>query len=110
MCLGVPGRVVSWLRREPPFAEASVQFDGVRRTCNMSCVPDAEAGDYVIVHAGVAICVIDAEEAARSRELLGLPGLTESHESHESHDAQPTFTPLAGEPSDALGDESDEVS
>ena len=65
MCLAVPGKVVNWLDREPLFARAEVEFAGVRRVCHMSCVPDAEVGEFVIVHAGVAISRVDAEEAQR---------------------------------------------
>ena len=63
MCLAVPGKIVEWLDRDPTFARASVEFDGVRRTCHMACVTDAEEGDYVLVHAGVAISKVDAGEA-----------------------------------------------
>jgi hydrogenase expression/formation protein HypC len=65
MCLAVPGRIIEWLDRTPTFARASVEFEGVRRTCYMACVTDAEEGDYVLVHAGVAISKVDAAEVRR---------------------------------------------
>ncbi len=65
MCLGVPGRVVEWLDRDPLLARARVEFEGVRRVCHLACVPEAEVGDYVVVHAGVAISRIDAAAAQR---------------------------------------------
>lgn len=65
MCLAVPGKIVKWLDRDPTFARADIEFDGVRRVCSMACVADAEVGDYVIVHAGLAISRIDAGEAGR---------------------------------------------
>ena len=65
MCLAVPGRVVRWIDRTPPFATAAVEFGGVRREVNLACTPEAEIGDYVLVHAGIAITRIDADEAAR---------------------------------------------
>lgn len=65
MCLAVPGRVVNWVERRAPFATAAVEFGGVRRQVSMACVPEAETGDYVLVHAGIAISRIDADEAAR---------------------------------------------
>ena len=65
MCLGIPGKVVRWIERTAPFAQAEVEFDGVRRPIHMACVPDALEGDYVIVHAGVAICRVDEAEAQR---------------------------------------------
>lgn len=75
MCLGVPGQVVRWLDHDPTFGRAEIEFDGVRRVCHMACVPAANEGDYVVVHAGIAISLINAEEAERVlRELreLGL--------------------------------------
>ena len=63
MCLAIPGQVVQWIQREPPFCEADVVFMGVKRRCNLSFVPEAIEGDYVIVHAGVAISIVNAEQA-----------------------------------------------
>lgn len=73
MCLGIPGKVVRWLDRTLPFAQAEIEFDGVRRPIHMACVPEAMEGDYVIVHAGVAICRVD--EAAAARVLADLAKL-----------------------------------
>lgn len=70
MCLGVPGKVVEWLDRDPLAGRALVEFDGIRRECQMACVPEAGEGDFVIVHAGVAISRVDADEAQRVFELL----------------------------------------
>lgn len=67
MCLAIPGEIVRWLEREPPFSEAEVRFSGILRKVNMMCVPEAEIGEYVIVHAGIAIGKIDARAVA---ELL----------------------------------------
>lgn len=63
MCLAIPGRVVRWLNRDPTFAQAEVEFEGVQRVCHMACVTDVEVGDYVIVHAGVAISRVNEDEA-----------------------------------------------
>lgn len=65
MCLAVPGRIIRWIDRDPMFAQAEVEFGGVRRICHMACVPDAPEGEYVLVHAGVAIAQIDTHEALR---------------------------------------------
>ena len=70
MCLAVPGRVVRWLNQDPVFAEAEVEFAGVRQVCHMACVMDANVGDYVIVHAGVAISRIDSVAAEQTLEDL----------------------------------------
>jgi hydrogenase expression/formation protein HypC len=71
MCLGVPGRVARWIDRDPLFARAEVEFEGVRKVCHMACVLDAEEGDYVVVHAGLAISRIDATEVKRMIDELG---------------------------------------
>lgn len=74
MCLAVPGKVVAWLDRDPLFARAEVEFEGVRRVCHMACVPDVEIGEFVIVHAGVAINRVNVEEAERIlNDLRHLP-------------------------------------
>lgn len=76
MCLGVPGKVVRWIERAEPFALAEVEFAGVCREVGMDCLTDAEVGDYVIVHAGVAISRIDPEEAERTLAMLAQLGET----------------------------------
>ena len=80
MCLAVPGLVVEWLKREPPFATAAVEFAGVRRQISMECVPEADVGDYVLVHAGIAISRIDKQEAAEVLEILRQLALEEDEE------------------------------
>ena len=65
MCLGIPGKLMRWLDQEPPLARAEIEFGGVTRVCHMACVTDAEVGDYVLIHAGVAIARIDPIEAER---------------------------------------------
>ena len=70
MCLAVPGKVVVLLDAQPPFAAGLVEFAGVRRQVSLACVPEAREGDYVLVHAGVAIACIDSAEAARVLEAL----------------------------------------
>ncbi|RMF36809.1 MAG: HypC/HybG/HupF family hydrogenase formation chaperone [Planctomycetota bacterium] len=70
MCLGIPGKIVRWVHRDGTLAAAEVEFDGVRRVCHMACVPEAKEGDYVIVHAGIAISRVDPVEARRIFEQL----------------------------------------
>ena len=66
MCLAVPGRVVRWIDRDPVFARAEIEFEGIRRECHMACVPDAAEGEFVIVHAGIAISRISADAARQT--------------------------------------------
>jgi hydrogenase expression/formation protein HypC len=63
MCLGAPGKVIEWTVRDEVFGRAIVEFEGVRRECQMACVPDAVPGDYVVVHAGLALCRISTDQA-----------------------------------------------
>lgn len=70
MCLGVPGRVASWIDRDPLMAAADIDFGGVKKRCQMACVPEAQVGDYVLVHAGIALTIIDRMEAEQLLDRL----------------------------------------
>ncbi|MBN2013614.1 MAG: HypC/HybG/HupF family hydrogenase formation chaperone [Candidatus Altiarchaeota archaeon] len=63
MCLAIPGRIL-----DIKDNEASVDFGGVKRPVRIDLV-DAKVGDYVIVHTGYAIEVLDEEEALESLKL-----------------------------------------
>jgi hydrogenase expression/formation protein HypC len=63
MCLAVPGVVLEIVGDEPAFRRGSVDFCGVRREVSLAFTPEAQLGDYVLVHAGFALTVIDAQEA-----------------------------------------------
>jgi hydrogenase expression/formation protein HypC len=70
MCLAVPGKILDVSGDEPFARQGRVDFGGVLKAVNLSLVPDASIGDYVLVHAGVAIGRIDEREAARVFEYL----------------------------------------
>jgi hydrogenase expression/formation protein HypC len=70
MCLGIPGEVLSIEEDVQGLRQARVRFGGVVREVNLNLVPEAQVGEYVIVHAGFAISVIDAEEAQAVFRLL----------------------------------------
>jgi hydrogenase expression/formation protein HypC len=70
MCLAIPGKLLSITGDEPLMRTGQVSFGGVEREVNLAMVPEASVGDFVLVHVGVAISVIDEEEAARTFELL----------------------------------------
>jgi hydrogenase expression/formation protein HypC len=70
MCLAIPGKLIQWIDREPPFAQATVEFAGIRRKVWMSCAMQAETGDYILVHAGMAITTLDQAEAQRTLAAL----------------------------------------
>ena len=65
MCLAVPGRIDSIECDDPIERRGRVDFGGVRRDVQLAFVPEAERGDWVLVHVGFAITRIDEDEAAR---------------------------------------------
>jgi hydrogenase expression/formation protein HypC len=69
MCLGVPGRIVA-VTADSPLPMGTVDFDGIRRPVCLAYVPGAGVGDYVIVHVGFAISVVDEAEAARTLAVI----------------------------------------
>lgn len=69
MCLAIPGRVIEQFERQG-MRMARVQFGGIVREACLEYVPDAQIGQYVLVHVGFAISVVDEEEARRTYELL----------------------------------------
>jgi len=65
MCLGIPMRLV-----ERKGTKGIVESGGVRREVSLLLVPEAREGDYVIVHAGFAISVVDEREAEETLDML----------------------------------------
>ena len=70
MCLAVPGRIESIEGDDPLERRGDVDFGGVRRSVQLAFVPEARRGDWVLVHVGFAITLIDEAEAKRSLEAL----------------------------------------
>jgi hydrogenase expression/formation protein HypC len=64
MCLAVPGQVVTI--EDDPLRTAIVSFAGVTKSISLAMVPEAQVGDYVIVHVGFAISRLDEEAARRT--------------------------------------------
>jgi hydrogenase expression/formation protein HypC len=62
MCLGVPGKVLSIDQRDD-LSMGKVEFGGIVKEVCMAYVPEAEVGDYVLVHVGFAISRVDEAEA-----------------------------------------------
>lgn len=65
MCLAVPGRVLDIADDDSLMRFARVDFGGVRKEISLAYTPEAQVGDYVLVHVGFAIAVIDEAEAQR---------------------------------------------
>jgi hydrogenase expression/formation protein HypC len=64
MCLAVPGKIIS-ISGEDLERQARVDFAGVLKEVNLAYVPEAQVGQYVLVHVGFAISIVDEEEAAK---------------------------------------------
>jgi hydrogenase expression/formation protein HypC len=69
MCLAIPGKIVEKQERDGALI-GRVDFGGALREVYLDFVPEAEVGDYVIVHVGFALSRLDAEEAERTLQLL----------------------------------------
>ena len=65
MCLAVPGKIVTIEGDDPILRAGIIDFSGVTKRVNLSYVPDAKVGDFVLVHVGFAISTVDEEEAAK---------------------------------------------
>ena len=76
MCLAVPGKLIS-ATGDGLERTGSADFGGVLREVSLAFVPEAALGDYVIVHTGVAIAVLDEDAAAETLEALAAAGVAE---------------------------------
>jgi hydrogenase expression/formation protein HypC len=88
MCLAIPGKIVS-NEMQNGVRVGRVQFGGITRETCLDFVPEAAVGDYVIVHVGFAISIVDREEAERSYEVLESMGLLKGELGSDLEDSQP---------------------
>jgi hydrogenase expression/formation protein HypC len=70
MCLAVPGKILDIEDEDPLLRRGRVDFAGTVKRVNLAYVPEARIGDYVLVHVGFAINVVDEAEARRVFEYL----------------------------------------
>ncbi len=64
MCLAIPGKIISITAQpDETLRTGNISFGGILKSINLSLVPEAQIGDYVLVHVGVAISKVDEEEA-----------------------------------------------
>ncbi|MDM7994448.1 MAG: HypC/HybG/HupF family hydrogenase formation chaperone [Acidobacteriota bacterium] len=70
MCLAVPGKIMSIDDTDPVFRSGKVNFAGIIKNVNLAYVPEAKIGDYVLVHVGFAISIINEAEAQEVFEYL----------------------------------------
>lgn len=70
MCLAVPGRLLSVSGETPHLRMGRVSFGGIVKEVSLAYVPEAQVGDYVIVHVGFALSIVDEDEARRVFDYL----------------------------------------
>ncbi|WP_416439114.1 HypC/HybG/HupF family hydrogenase formation chaperone [Phnomibacter sp. MR] len=81
MCLAIPGKITSIAGQlDETFRTGKVSFGGIIKEVNLCMVPEANVGDYVMVHVGVAISVVDEAEAQQTFQYLQQMGEVEELE------------------------------
>ncbi len=71
MCLSIPGKLIEITAElDETFRMGRVSFDGVIKEVSLTLVPEAKVNDYVLVHVGAAISVVNEEEAKKTFEIL----------------------------------------
>ena len=71
MCLSIPGKLIEITAQlDETFRVGRVSFDGIIKEVSLTLVPEAKIDDYVLVHVGAAISVVDEEEAKKTFDLL----------------------------------------
>lgn len=71
MCLAIPGKIVSITPSdEEMMTIGKVNFGGIHKNVNLSMVPEVKIDDYVLVHVGLAISIVDEEEAKKTLKFL----------------------------------------
>ena len=71
MCLSIPGKLIEISSQlDEVIRVGKVSFDGIIKEVSLTLVPEADIGDYVMVHVGAAISTIDEKEAKKTFDLL----------------------------------------
>lgn len=70
MCLAIPGEILKITDADPVTRSGDVSFGGVVKEVSLALVPEATVGDYVIVHAGFALNVLDEDEARTTLDYI----------------------------------------
>lgn len=96
MCLAIPGKLTEIDDAAGEFRTGRVNFGGITKMVSLAYTPEAAVGDYVLVHVGFALNIVDEDEAQRTLELLRELGqLDELEAPDEPEHAAP---PLNGPP------------
>jgi hydrogenase expression/formation protein HypC len=71
MCLAIPGKIESVeLQYNDTVRMAKISFGGITKEASLEMLPEANVGDYVLIHVGVAISKVNEEEAKKTFEYL----------------------------------------
>jgi hydrogenase expression/formation protein HypC len=70
MCLAIPGQVVEIYEQDAISRIGKVNFDGIVKEVNLTYVPEVKIGDYVTVHVGFALSIVDAKEAMETIDYM----------------------------------------
>ncbi len=71
MCLAIPGKIIRIDSEiDDIFRVAKVSFNGIVKQVNLAMVPEAKTGDFVLVHVGSAISIVDEAEAKTTMDIL----------------------------------------
>ena len=71
MCLAIPGKLIEITDSDDAlFRTGRVSFEGIVKDIHLAYTPEAKIGDYVLVHVGFAISVVDEAEAQKTLELI----------------------------------------
>ena len=70
MCLAVPGKVVSIDESNPDLRMARVDFSGIMKEVSVQWLPEVKVGDYILSHTGMALNILDEEDAMETLKLL----------------------------------------
>ena len=91
MCLAIPGKIETITGDDPLLREAMVDFGGVKRRISLAATPEAGCGNWILAHAGLAIGIIDEEEARQLVDdlntLTGHDGPADLGAGESSHEA-----------------------
>lgn len=86
MCLGIPGKIVATFE-ENGMRMGRIDFGGIQKEACLAAVPEAQIGDYVIIHVGFAITRLDEESALETLALFEQLGVLEEELSPEQTEA-----------------------
>ncbi len=84
MCLAIPGKITEITTElDEVFRAGKVSFEGILKEVNLFMVPEAKVGDYVMVHVGLAISIVDEDEAKKTYDILKQMGELDLGENSE---------------------------